>query len=128
MASDKTELPQHRSYTQIANAFTPQSNHNLPKNAKRRFVILPRQNRHNCFFSPETLAPLPENAGVVSDVFELGRPEPYGVLLLAGARPVEADWFLKVPVARALVPHEAESSALRVGVVGPDCSHRTART
>ena len=57
-------------------------------------------------------------------VVQLGRPEPDGVLLLAGPRAVEADGLLEVAVAltRALVPHEAEAHALRMRVVGPDVS------
>lgn len=56
----------------------------------------------------------------MAGVVQLGRPEPDGVLFLAHAGAVEADWLLEVAVAGALVPHEAEAGGLRVCVVGPD--------
>lgn len=56
----------------------------------------------------------------MAGVVQLGRPEPDGVLFLAHAGTVEADWLLEVAVAGALVPHEAEAGRLGVRVVGPD--------
>lgn len=58
----------------------------------------------------------------MTDVLEVSRSEPDGVLLLAHAHAVERDGLLEVAVAqaRAAVPHEAEAHTLRLAVIGPN--------